>query len=147
MTPPIDRIIEHEIDSINDHMPVTRHTLNELLESKSPHYVTRGGEVSILKKNEIVEIAEEVPSRFHKDIRLPIVILRRMDYGPGIYSVAGEKAELFLIHRILGHVDLQWGDFQTWKPAEKLMRPQVQAVRRKLPSTTCVGFITTVEDN
>ena len=147
MTPPIDRIIEHEIDSINDHMPITRHTVHELLESDSPQYITRGGEVSILKKDEIAEIAEEVPPQFHKDIRLPIVILRRMDYGPGIYSVAGEKAELFLIHRILGHVDLQWGEFQTWTPVEKLMRPQVQAVRRRLPSTTCIGFITTVDDD
>jgi uncharacterized protein (UPF0216 family) len=147
LTPPIDRIIEHEIDSINDHMPVTRHTVNELLQSDSPQYLTRGGEISILKKDEIAEIAEEVPSQFHKDVRLPIVILRRMDYGPGIYSVAGEKAELFLLHRILGYVDLQWTDFLTWKPVEKLMRPQVQAVRRRFPSTTCIGFITTVDDD
>ncbi len=146
MTSPIDRILEQEIDSINDHMPVKRSTLGELMQSDSPHYVTRGGESSILKKEEIARIAKEVPSRFHKEIKLPMVILRRMDYGPGIYTIAGEKVELFLIHRVLGQVDLEWKDFRTWKPVEKLMRPQVQAVRRKFPSTTCIGFVTTVEN-
>ncbi|MFW9799230.1 MAG: DUF61 family protein [Candidatus Thorarchaeota archaeon] len=147
MTSPIDRILEHEIDSINDHMPAKRSTLSELMQSASPHYVTRGGEVSILKKEEIAKIAKEMPTLFHKEVKLPIVILRRMDYGPGIYTVAGEKVELFLIHRVLGQVDLEWKDFRNWKPVEKLMRPQVQAVRRKFPSTTCIGFVTTVEND
>ncbi|MFQ5831311.1 MAG: DUF61 family protein [Candidatus Thorarchaeota archaeon] len=146
MTSPIDKILEHEIDSINDHMPVKRSTLSELMESDSPHYVTRGGEVSFLKKEEIAKIAKEVPSRFHEEVKLPIVILRRMDYGPGIYTIAGEKMELFLIHRVLGQVDLEWKDFWNWRPVERLVRPQVQAVRLKFPSTTCIGFVTTVEN-
>lgn len=145
MTPPIDRIVQHEIDSINDHMPATRHSLRELANSEDPHYVTRSGEKSILKKEEITRLTQMVPSKHHDDIRLPFVILRRMDYGAGIYSIAGGKAELFIIHQVLGQVDLQWTDFQSWKPVEKLMRPQVQALRRELPSTSCIGFVTSSE--
>jgi uncharacterized protein (UPF0216 family) len=146
VTPPIDKIVQHEIDSINDHMPATRFSLRELAESDDPHYMTRNGEKSILKKEEILELVSLVPSRFHDEIRLPIVILRRMDYGTGIYSIAGGKPELFLIHHLLGYVDLEWDDFQKWKPIEKLMRPQVQAIRQKLPSTSCVGFVTSIEN-
>ena len=96
MSSPIDKILEHEIDSINDHMPISRESLKVLLESETPKYQTRGGEDSIIKKEEILELSKEVPQRFHEDIKLPIIILRRMDYGPGIYSVAGGKPELFL---------------------------------------------------
>ncbi len=146
MTPPIDKIVQHEIDSINDHMPATRFSLRELARSDDPHYMTRNGEKSILKKEEISELVSQVPPRFHDEIRLPIVILRRMDYGTGIYTIAGGKPELFLVHHLLGYVDLEWTNFQKWKPIEKLMRPQVQAIRQKLPSTSCVGFVTSVEN-
>ncbi|MFW9845825.1 MAG: DUF61 family protein [Candidatus Thorarchaeota archaeon] len=145
MTPPIDRIVQHEIDSINDHMPAIRHSLSDLVNSDDPHYITRSGEKSILKKDEIARLAQMAPSKHHDDIRLPIVILRRMDYGAGIYSIAGGKAELFLIHQILGQVDLQWSDFQNWKPVERLMRPQIQVIRRELPSASCIGFVTSSE--
>jgi hypothetical protein len=63
-----------------------------------------------------------------------------LDYGQGIYTIAGSKVELFTIHRVLGYVDLQWTDFGKWKPVERLARPQVQILRRKLPSTTTIGI-------
>jgi uncharacterized protein (UPF0216 family) len=125
-------------------MPTTRFSLRELAKSDNPHYMTKIGEKSILKMDEISELVRLVPQRFHDDIRLPIVILRRMDYGTGIYTIAGGKAELFLVHHLLGYVDLEWDNFQKWKPIEKMMRPQVQAIRRKLPSTSCIGFVTSV---
>jgi uncharacterized protein (UPF0216 family) len=147
VTPSIDKVVQHEIDSINDHMPANRFTLSELAKSEDPHYMTRNGEKSILKMDEIIELLKVVPSRFHDEIRLPIVILRRMDYGAGIYTIAGGKAELFMVHHLLGYVDLEWRDFQEWKPIEKLMRPQVQAIRRRLPSASCIGFVTSTEND
>ena len=63
-----------------------------------------------------------------------------MDYGEGIYTIAGNKTELFMIHRFIGYVDLEWQDFAKWKPIEKIARPQVQLLRRKLPSTTSIGI-------
>ncbi|MFX0107637.1 MAG: DUF61 family protein [Candidatus Hodarchaeota archaeon] len=144
MTSPFDKILEKEIDSINDHMPITRQTLNELHTSSSPSYLTRGGETSFVKKEELRILAREVPEKYHEEVKIPIIILRRMDYGAGIYSVSGGKVELFLVHRLLGYVDLEWSDFQSWVPIEKLMRPQVQLLRRKFPSATCIGFVTAV---
>jgi uncharacterized protein (UPF0216 family) len=146
VTSGIDRILEREIDSINDHMPATRHTLKTLLKIESPRYFTRNGQESIMKKEELLELAKEVPSHHHKEIKMPILVLRRMDYGPGIYTISGGKSELFLVHRILGYVDLPWAEMNLWKPIERLMRPQVQELRRRFPSTTCVGFVTVVSE-
>jgi len=133
-------MIEHDIDTLNDHLPESRVPLSELIGIDSPQFKTRIGEISVFRVEEIEELALEVPKRFHGDIRLPIIILRRLDYGSGIYTVAGNKAELFMVHRVIGYVDLGWEDFSKWKHVEKLAKPQVQLLRRKLPSTTSIGI-------
>jgi uncharacterized protein (UPF0216 family) len=141
LSPSIEKLIEHEIDTLNDHLPETRVTLKEISESSKTYFVTRSGEKSIFRREEIDWLQQQVPNRFHDSIRLPIVILRRMDQGLGIYTVAGNKSELFMIHRILGYVDLEWENFAAWKPIEQLARPQVQSLRRKMPSTSCIGIV------
>ncbi|MGD9394832.1 MAG: DUF61 family protein [Candidatus Thorarchaeota archaeon] len=136
----IDKMIEHDIDTLNDHLPESRIPLSDLIGMDSPQFKTRVGEVSVFRVEEIEELAQKVPKKYHKEIGLPIVILRRLDYGSGIYTVAGNKAELFTVHRIIGYVDLEWDVFAQWKPIEKLARPQVQTLRRRLPSTTTIGI-------
>ncbi|MFW9964148.1 MAG: DUF61 family protein [Candidatus Sifarchaeia archaeon] len=142
----IDKMIEHDIDTLNDHLPESRVPLSELIEANSPQFRTRNGEISVFHVEEIKKLSLEVPKKFHDDIRLPIVVLRRLDYGPGIYTIAGTKAELFLVHKVIGYVDLGWDDFAKWKPVEKLARPQVQLLRQRLPSTTTIGIGTTLKD-
>jgi uncharacterized protein (UPF0216 family) len=133
-------MIEHDIDTLNDHLPESRVLLSDLIGVDSPQFRTRIGEISVFRVEEIEDLTLEVPEKYHEIIRLPIVVLRRLDYGSGIYTVAGNKAELFMVQRIIGYVDLEWGDFGKWKSVEKLARPQVQILRRKLPSTTSIGI-------
>jgi uncharacterized protein (UPF0216 family) len=142
----IDKLLEHDIDSINDDLPRGRISLKELIAAESPQYVTRNGETSAFYKEEIAKLGEIVPQKFHGEIWLPIVILRRIDYGPGMHTVAGNKVELFLIqHLIVGDVDLEWDKLPGWKMSDRLARPHVQVLRRKLPSTTCIGFAMAAE--
>ncbi|MDF1540098.1 MAG: DUF61 family protein [Candidatus Thorarchaeota archaeon] len=140
----IERLIENEIDASNDHLPAKRVALAELIQNASPSFVTRGGENSVFLKDEIGMLAKEVPSIYHDEFMLPIVLLRRMDLGTGIYTIAGSKTELFLISKVLGQDDLQWKYLISWRPVDRLARPQVQIVRRKLPSTTSLGFTTSL---
>lgn len=142
----IDKMIEHDIDTLNDHLPEARIPLSDLVGLDSPKFRTRIGEDSVFREEEIGELAVEVPQRLHGDVRLPIVILRRLDYGTGIYTIAGNKTELFMVHRVIGYVDLGWDEFTRWTPVERLARPQVQALRRKLPSTTTIGIAMSSKD-
>ena len=135
-------MIERDIETINDHLPLTRPSLKELLKLDSPEYRTRTGEMSVFKHEEIEQLAKEVPTKFHDEVKLPIVILRRLDLGRGFYSVTGSKPELFLVWKIVGQVDLEWEKIAEWKPKDRMYRPQVQILRRKLPSATCIGFTT-----
>jgi uncharacterized protein (UPF0216 family) len=142
-----DKVLEKEIDSVNDHLPTKRIPLKDIIDSGVFEYETRGGENSAFRKEEIDFLTDIVPVRLHGEIRLPIVILRRMDLGKGIHTISGGKVELFLVNGlIVGDVDLQWGDIALWEPIERLARPQVQVLRKRLPSTTCMGF-TTATDN
>jgi uncharacterized protein (UPF0216 family) len=141
VSPTIDKLIEHEIDTLNDHLPESRITLRELVKSDKPYFITKSGEKSVFRREEIQWLLEQIPERFHDEIRLPIIILRRLDYGSGIYTVAGNKYELFLIHRVLGYVDLEWENLAAWKPIERLARPQVQVIRQKMPTISCIGIV------
>jgi len=137
----IERLIEREIDSANDHLPFRRRSLSELAASHTPSFKTRGGEESAFLKEEISMLAEQVPSIHHSSIMLPIVILRRRDLGSGIYTVTGSKIELFLIHRFLEQNGLGWDEINRWKSTDRYARPQIQILRRKLSSTTQLGFV------
>lgn len=141
MSPSIDKLLEYDIDTLNDHLPEYRVTLRELLTENIQRFITRGGDESVFLIEDIEFLKQEVPEIFHDDIRLPIIILKRLDYGSGLYTVAGNKAELFTIHKILGYDDLSWENFGAWKPIEQLARPQVQILRRKMPSTTTIGIV------
>ena len=148
MNSKIDKLLEHEIDKLNDHLPRARNRLSDLLKEEDPHFMTRSNEKSVFKAEELEWLRIEVPKQFHSSIRLPIVLLRRLDYGPGIHSVSGNKSELFMIHKILGYDDLEWEKLATWKPVEQLSRPQVQIIRQKMPSTSSLGIVfTTVRDS
>ena len=144
-----DKILEHEIDSANEHLPAKKVALREIVESGNLSYPTKGGEISSFRQEEIELLVKMVPEHLHGEIKLPIVILRRMDLGTGIFSVAGGKVELFLVFRIIQDSDaIEWDDFTFWTPIERYARLQIQILRRKLPSTTTIGFtLTPSEDN
>ena len=139
----MDKLLEHEIDTLNDHLPRARVRLVDLPKEQDPHYTTRSGEKSVFKVEELEWLSKVVPKKLHDSIRLPIVILRRLDQGHGIHSVSGNKTELFMIHKLLGYDDLAWENFAAWKPVEHIARPQVQIIRQKLPSTTSLGIVLT----
>ena len=67
-----------------------------------------------------------------------------MDLGAGIFSVAGGKVELYLVFGIIQETDpIDWEEISFWTPIERYARLQIQRLRRKLPSTTTIGFTLT----
>ena len=140
----IEKMLENDIDTANDHLPAKKESLAFLLQEQQPSYLTRGGEHSRFLADELSRLAAEIPLEHHSSIMLPIVILRRMDLGVGIYTIAGSKTELFLVHRLLEQNPTDWSLLRSWRPVDRLARPQVQIIRRRLPSATCLGFTTSI---
>ncbi len=143
-----DRILEHEIDTANDHLPSKRVSLKDILAKGDYFYQTRGGEPSAFRKEEIERLLELVPEHLHSEIRLPLIILRRMDLGPGMFTLSGGKTELYLLCKIIeGEVTIEWNGISEWVLVEQFVRPQIQILRRLFPSTTVIGFTLTSSDD
>ncbi len=116
--------IEREIDSFNNHLPTTRLSLKKALE-EDPQFVMRGRKKSVIKKSELKVLSGFVFELFHDKIVLAIRLPRRIDLGSGTFTISDTKHTLFLVHKILGYINLPWKKLHKWEWRDRLVRPQV----------------------
>lgn len=126
----ISKIIDIEIRRINDHLPVSSKSLKELLREETPSVKTRGGDDIVLLKDELRALAKLIPEEKHSNVKLPIVALRRIDLGRGVYTLIGNETTVEAFKEIL-NVD---------KDSEYLYRPQIFELKRKFSSLVIIGF-------
>jgi uncharacterized protein (UPF0216 family) len=135
------KIWMREIEKLNDHLPRNYRTLESLLESEDPHVLTMDGDRIVFKREELQFLAEIVPKKCHGKIQLPIVFIRRIDMGEGVFSIGGGKIEKGIVMKLLGlNNDPFSEDESTLLPY--IYRHQVLDVRRKIRSLTTIGFAT-----
>ncbi len=141
----MDAVLGHELRKLNTHLPKQRRTLSELLAGKDPTVEAVDGSVIVLKQSELDELAKVVPVEYHDRLKLPIIILRRMELGRSIYTVSGELVEQFTIKKILGLTNENY--YQMYKDQEPffLYRPQVSELLRRYHSLIVIGFGITKE--
>ncbi|MFX1487305.1 MAG: DUF61 family protein, partial [Promethearchaeota archaeon] len=85
-----------EIKNINDHLPKHFKTLKELLQEEKPHVITRDGSKYPLDKKELKTVANLLSNEYHSKLKLPIILIRRIGLGPGVFSIGGGKIENFV---------------------------------------------------
>jgi uncharacterized protein (UPF0216 family) len=130
-----------EIEKLNDHLPRNYRTLESLLESKDPYVLTMDGDRIVFKREELQFLAGIVPKKYHGKLQLPIVFIRRIDMGEGVFSIGGGKIENGIVMKLLGLTDDPFSeDESTLLPY--IYRHQVLDVRRKIRSLTTIGFAT-----
>ncbi|MEM2984469.1 MAG: DUF61 family protein [Candidatus Jordarchaeaceae archaeon] len=135
------KIWKSEIDKINDHLPRNYKTLETLLESKDPHVITLNGDRIPFERKELEFLASIVPKEFHGRIQLPIVFIRRIDMGEGVFSIGGGKVEQAVVMKLLGEKNPFSMEEHSFLPY--IYRHQVLEVRKKIRSLTTIGFATT----
>jgi hypothetical protein len=135
-----DAVIGNEIRKLNTHLPKKRETLSELLKRTDPTVQAADGSSVLLKKSELEELAKTVPKEYHDRLRLPIVVLRRMELGKSTYTVAGDSIEEFTVRRILGETDADYSTMYLERPPFYLYRPQIVELLRKYHNLFMIGF-------
>jgi uncharacterized protein (UPF0216 family) len=85
----------------------------------------------LLRNNEIRKLAEIVPDDDLGRLKLPIVIIRRMELGKSVYTVAGGRVEEATLRRILDMTDLDHKDLTSERDTTFLYRPQITELLRK----------------
>jgi len=81
-----DAALGHEIRKLNAHLPKQRQTIAQLLKATNPTIETVDGTSILLKTEELQKLAGIIPKSYHDRIRLPMIILRRMDLGKSTYT-------------------------------------------------------------
>ena len=135
-----DALLGREIRKLNTHLPKHRRTLKELLRDEDPTLPTVDGSTIVLRKEETQELAQIVPPEYHDSLKLPIIILRRMELGRSLYTVSGDKVEEFTVKKILGKTT---DDYHTMYLDDKtlyLYRPDVSELLRRFHSLVVIGF-------
>ncbi len=135
-----DAILGHEVRKLNRHLPRQRLALSELLKGTDPTVEAVDGSTILLNTSELQELAKVVPKEYQERVRLPIVILRRMDLGKSVYAVSGDRIEEFAVKRILGITDLDFRHMYMDKEMGFLYRPQVSELIRRFHSLFVIGF-------
>ncbi|MCX8204062.1 MAG: DUF61 family protein [Candidatus Nezhaarchaeota archaeon] len=131
-------LLKHEVEKLNEHLPKEFKTLEELLSMRDPCVKTRDGGEIIFDRSELEMIASLLPEELRHQLRLPIVLLRRVDLGPGVFSVSGGRAEAYVALKLIsrkGGVKLDEVKLPLY-----IYRPEAQVLRRKLRTSTVIGF-------
>ena len=128
----VDRLIKFELGRLNAHIPEKRVTLRAAISSARPQVSTKGGGVHAFKRDELKLLSEMLPGDDWGKLQLPIFISLEPNLGKGTARIRGET-EAKVACQIMGKEETG-GDLIIY-------RPEVAAIRRKLPTTTQYIFV------
>lgn len=126
------------IQTMNQHLPSKRINLAELLSMERPGIKGKDNAFFIMDRSELDLISSSLPRFLWSRLRLPLLIEMSPDYGSGAARVLGEP-EVELVGKLLGK------ERQTAKQLI-IYLPEVQQLRRMLPTTTQYAFVANLRD-
>ena len=133
-------IWKYEIERINDHLPKKTRSLSSLLEEEEPYVISRDGGNFTIDKDELNFLASFIPKELHDFIRLPIVLIRRLDLGKGVFTISGGKLERFVIHKLLKNIDAPFSEYRNIELPLYIYWPHVAELRRRFKTIITIGF-------
>jgi uncharacterized protein (UPF0216 family) len=114
--------------------------LKELLTEVDSTLPAMDGSSIVLRKEEIEELSRIVPREYYDSVKLPIIVLRRMELGKSVYTVAGDRVEEFTVKKILGKTNAEYHAMHLDDEPLFLYRPDVSELVRKFHTLVVIGF-------
>jgi uncharacterized protein (UPF0216 family) len=130
------RVFAKLVRSLNDHLPVERKALGELLGEEKPRVACRDGSSHRIRRKELEAIERIVRPRWENEaerLKLPILIEMAPDYGRSAARIRG-RVYCDIVQSILG---------EERKTTDEMVifRPDIRKLRRELPSATQYAFL------
>lgn len=135
-----DALLSRELRKLNTHLPKQRRTLKELLAEEYPTIPTADGSSIVLNKSEIEELSKIVPLAYYGNLKLPFIVLRRMELGKSAYTISGDRVEEFTVKKILGSTTADYHAMYSDQDPLFLYRPDVSELIRRFHSLVVIGF-------
>ena len=136
-----DIMLRDEIRRLNAHLPKTRRTLSELLADETPIVPSVDGGKIVMKKIELEGLAKTLPESLRGRVRLPLVLLRRTDLGPGAFVLLGDPIEEYALFNAVTDNKNTMEEFQRVRSIPTVFyKPQVSELLRRFHSLIVIGF-------
>ena len=135
-----DALLGRELRKLITHLPKQRRSLKQLLTETDPTLAAMDGSTIVLKKEEIEEFSRIVPHEYHDAVKLPIIVLRRMELGKSIYTVSGGRVEEITVKKILGKTNADYHAIHLEEKPFFLYRPDISELVRRFHTLVVIGF-------
>jgi len=136
-----DALLRDDMRKLNSHLPKNRRTLKELLSDPAPRVPAASGDLIKMKKPELEELSRSLPAEANARVRLPIVLLRRRDLGPGAFTIMGDRFEEYAMLLLAGSFQ---GSFEQFREQKSdpivIFKPQISLLMRRFHSLLILGF-------
>lgn len=137
----VDTMLKDEMRRLNTHLPKKRQTITELLAEESPSVPSVDGSRIVMKKAEIQELASVIPEELRDRVKLPLVVLRRTELGPGAFTLLGDTIEEFALSRIaMGTKDTLEEFRRNLRTPTIFYKSQISGLLRRFHSLIVIGF-------
>lgn len=133
-------LLRDEVRKLNVHLPKGRKSLKELLAEEDPTVPTLDGKKITMRKEALMQLAKIVPAELHEKLKLPFVIIRRMDLGKSVFVVSGDKLEEYTVKHVLGLSDRPFDQYLEDREPLFLYKPHVSELIRKFHSLVVLAF-------
>src|SRR3989442_14264589 len=136
-----DALLRDDMRKLNSHLPKNRRTLKELLSDPAPRVSAASWSLIKMKKHELEDLSRSLPTEANTRVKLPIVLLRRRDLGPGAFTVLGDSYEEYALLLLAGSFQGSFEEFREQKPGlSVLFKPQISLLMRRFHSLLVLGF-------
>ena len=130
------RSIEREVEKLNQHLPKKPRSLAEIIESNNLSLETRDGGKIVIEKHELDMLSKLVPKEYWEDVKLPITLVRQIEKGRGVFTIAGGKVQQFVVAKVLGLTELSFSELQKFNTPLFIYRPNAAQLKMKLRTST-----------
>jgi uncharacterized protein (UPF0216 family) len=125
--------IEHIVRDMNRHIPVSRRTLLEYLESEDDTYDTKDGQKCTIERKDLEFLASNCTEIEKMRLRIPIFVSTDMSCEGGAWKVEG-RTEVAVVSKLLKKKAYK-DDFL------RLHYPDLMDLRKMLPSLISMLFL------
>ncbi len=136
-----DTMLRDEMRRLNTHLPKKRQTITELLKEETPSVPSVDGSRIIMKRTELESLASKLGDDLHDRVKLPLVLLRRTELGPGAFTLLGDFVEEFALFNVTTDNKVTLEEFRKTHTTPTIFyKPQVSELLRMFHSLIVIGF-------
>ncbi len=127
-----ERAMQRLFSNMNQHVPVKRRTLRQLLQDGDPSYVGKDGRTYRIDRKELQLLSELVDDEDQGRLKLPILIMTDTSYGDGYWKVIG-TLEVRVLSQLINRTPEKDDEM-------RVFYPYLKDIRDKLPTATNTVF-------